>query len=176
MLRSLAVLMLSFCLLSCGSSQRASTPVSAYKQWGDKWKAVTGGLFGHPCMREVKQDGIWDGKILESLPMDTCYRFEQPKRFRGLWRNEFEGSQFCPGSARACDFDHYHAGRGNIWLDVEKVDPSLIKEDREGIYQIDFIGRKTMFKGTYGHGGIFDEYVIADKVIALKKVPELKAK
>src|SRR5689334_2738535 len=43
---------------------------------------------------------------------DQCVRFSQPRRIRGLWRNDFEGSVFCAAPAKECS----SRNRDAMWL------------------------------------------------------------
>src|SRR5690349_501991 len=33
---------------------------------------------------------------------DQCFKFSEPQHMHGLWRDQFEGSEFCEGRATQC--------------------------------------------------------------------------
>lgn len=41
---------------------------------------------------------------------------------------------------------------------------------REGLYQIEFVGRQTAKRGSYGHLSAFDHEIVVDKVIDIRPV------
>ena len=108
-----------------------------------------------PCTREEMHGSI---KVLVGEPTEECVKMSAPQRFRGLWRNDFEGSQFCPEPATTCKFD---APGDRIWLN-EKPNAHA---DRK-LYRVEFIGRKTLYKGPYGHMGVSDHEIIVDRMIS----------
>ena len=116
-----------------------------------------------------------------SLPIDQCYKMEPARRYRGVWVDEFENQQFIPEGSTAPEwpgaertlpgwdeqFDRAQAA--SIWLDVSRV--SLDDHDyRQGGRKmfIEFVGRKTLYPGTYGHLGMSGNEIIVDHVISLK--------
>lgn len=153
---------------ACGQSQRR-TPIAAYQNWDDKFKAATGGLFGWPCTNKVVHDGQ---TIYEQIDVDQCYKFEAPKRFRGLWYNEFEGSIFCAAPARSCDSETGREMGNRTWL----TPTQHLNLDEDGpngdVYEVDFVGRQSMVRGSYGHGGVFDKEILMDRVISIEKVTD----
>jgi hypothetical protein len=123
--------------------------------WGIRWR--------YPCT-STERDG--DIEMLHHLETDQCVRMGPKQRFRGLWNNEFEGSRFCAAPAEECSY----ISRGeDVWLSFS---PEMERtgEVVGGVYSIDFIGRQTLFPGSYGHMGGSDEEVIVDRVIAMRRV------
>jgi hypothetical protein len=89
----------------------------------------------------------------------------QPQqRWRGLWRNDFEGSRFCPGPATQCQMD---TPGDIIWLDAERATRN---EPDGALYAVELLGRRTAVKGEYGHMGGSDHDLIVDRFISMKKV------
>jgi hypothetical protein len=111
-----------------------------------------------PCSYEEVQDGV---RVITSQPTDLCVKMLPQQHWRGLWRNDFEGSRFCPEPAKRCSFD---APGERIWLSKTPGRP------QGGLYQLDFIGRKTMYRGPYGHMGVFDEEITIDRVLSMKEL------
>jgi hypothetical protein len=112
-----------------------------------------------PCARHEKQNGV---DVIVGVPTERCFKMHAPQRWSGLWRNDFEGSQFCPRPARTCD----HRSEGErIWLTE--------KPDRRGdgkLYRVEFVGRKTIYKGAYGHMGASDHEIVVERMIRLREV------
>ena len=101
-----------------------------------------------------------------------CLKYDGPRRMKGLWRNDFEGSQFCPAPAKTCGYVMSDK-RTNpvIWLDFSVSLPADHKGNGlGGLYAIDFIGRRSAYPGYYGHMGVFDEEVIVDRMISMKEI------
>lgn len=115
-----------------------------------------------PCMKNEKTPA---GETYGEVPVDECFRMDPPRRWKGLWRDEFEGSRFCPAPATRCDFN---MPGDLIWLNPERVSR---KEPDGGLYAVEFIGRRTAVKGRfYGHLGGSDYELIVDRFISMKQV------
>lgn len=114
------------------------------------------------CLEQIKYGGI------EAMPLgtDKCFEMGREQRWKGLWRREFENSRFCPSPATFCS--HQTAGE-RIWLSGKVLSSS---GNGEGIFAVEFVGRRTARKGSYGHLGAFDHEIIADKIITLRPVVE----
>jgi hypothetical protein len=100
--------------------------------------------------------------------VDQCVRFTKPQRIRGLWRDEFEGSDFCKSPARTCAF---RSPETSTWLSF--ADPKLERRQPTGaLYVIDFIGRRSLYAGIgmYGHMGMSANEVIVDRMISIKQL------
>jgi len=148
-------------------------PVEAYINAVDRQIAATGKAVGDriaPCTILKSQefrDGVLHQEV-EWLATEKCVKMDAPKRWRGLWRNEFEGSQFCPGTPDHCSYDD----QPRIWFAKGKAKfPNGVKPSIGYIYEIEFVGRMTAYKGQYGHFGLFDHEVVADEVISIRQLP-----
>ena len=147
-------------------------PANAYKNFSDRFIAHTGiPLPGHPYpCTYVKKDKQF-GEYLQSVPTDQCVKMSPSVRMQGLWRNEFEGSQFCPAPAKECSFALEDGGNERrIWLDFAAPFPSSEERLPGGLYAVDFVGRRTVYRGEYGHLGVFDGEVIVDRMISIKEI------
>jgi hypothetical protein len=152
-------------LMLAGCSDGSRTPAKAYRHWGDRL-SVGLGLAGltHPCSR-VRED------IVEFIGTAQCFHMTAPTRFRGVWLDEFEHSCFIPGASTvtsACD------GPSGIWLDVETnripgLDRTEQSETRA--FLIDFVGRRTLYPGSYGHLGMSEHEVIVDRLFSARPLP-----
>lgn len=130
-----------------------------------------------PCTYRI------DRHTIGFLPTDQCYRMDAPRRYRGVWIDEFEGQRFIPEGtnppewpdieSRASDLqEKFEAARlASIWIDTERVTPALPSRYRSARYFIEFIGRQTLFPGAYGHLGMSGHEIIVDELIALRACP-----
>jgi hypothetical protein len=106
------------------------------------------------------------GEYYASIPIDECVKFDPPQRWRGLWRDEFEGSRFCPSPAKTCGQSDL---RPIVWLAgfaTRNAHPD------GALYAVDFIGRRTSYEGSYGHLGMSDHEVLVDRMISIKVIEQ----
>lgn len=101
-----------------------------------------------------------------------CSSCSKHERMRGLWRNDFEGSQFCPAPARTCAYVPKDERTSRIvWLDVSETVPvEYRREHRGALFAVDFIGRRHSFGGSYGHMGMYDEEIIVYRMISMTEI------
>lgn len=123
---------------------------------------------GLPGITEKCLDTIRFGGI-ESMPkpVDKCFEMEKSRRWRGVWADEFEGQQFCAGETTSCVSNE---AEPFIWLtfaDGKRPTPELPSGQH---YQIEFIGRRTLRAGFYGHMGVATHEVIADRVLSITPI------
>lgn len=162
----LRVIAIIVCSVLMGTDARAGIddelPPEAYMLALDRQIAESGvGVPGRPfpCMREEVHNGI---EVLVGEPTEKCVKLEPQKRWSGLWRNDFEGSRFCPEPATECDYD---TPGDRVWL--------TLRPDSAGdgvLYRVEFVGRKTMYRGPYGHFGLSDHEMIVDRMILQEEV------
>ena len=156
------LLFIAASLMLCGCRE-GGPPAAAYRNWGDRLAVAMGlrdiGLVW-PCMKKDPRFRDMYGRV----PLDQCYRMDPPQRWTGLWRNAFEGSRFCPAPATDCRFD---TPGPRIWLDSERASK---KEPDEALYSVEFVGRRTSVKGHYGHMGVSDYEVVADRFLSMKQI------
>ena len=134
-------------------------PPEAYLDPVDREIALTGkGVKGrpYPCARETTELGI---PVVQSIATDHCVKMQPAQTWRGLWFNEFEGSRFCPTPAKTCAFE---SPGERIWLTNGPR-----SAHRRAVYAVEFLGRRTAFKGPYGHFGMSDYEIIVDQVLSL---------
>jgi hypothetical protein len=135
-------------------------PAAAYLNPVDQKIAKTGKCVAgrpFPCSVEKTERGV---KVIESLPTDRCVRMLPAQHWKGIWINAFEGSQFCPAPAKTCPA----ASREDvIWLTPERLHGL-----RDGMYAVEFVGRRTEYKGQYGHLGMSDHEIIVDEPISVR--------
>lgn len=119
------------------------------------------------CLKTLQYGGV------EALPASdqNCYKFDPPRRWQGLWYGAFEMSRFCPEPANDCLDDHTNE---KIWLEASpSAHVSFPKDDKTtaGLWQVDFVGRKSSVHGGYGHLGGSNEEILIDRLLAIKRVP-----
>lgn len=142
-------------LILASACNRAQPKMSAVAM--DRIREVAPGMT-EDCLRRIEVGGI------EAMPNETpqCFRMLPRQRWRGMWRNDFEGSVFCPEPATNCSYEGQDAA---VWLT-----PKALKGAMGALYAVDFIGRRTAMKGHYGHLGMFAEEVVVDQPISIKMV------
>jgi hypothetical protein len=136
-------------------------PPEAYVRLIDQQIARSGaGVPGRPfpCSYEEVIDGSAE---VASSPTELCVKMLPQQRWRGLWRNQFEGSRFCQEPAKTCDAT---TPGEKIWLSQTPGHPG------GGLYWIELVGRRTMYRGPYGHLGMSDHELIIDRVISMKEL------
>lgn len=99
---------------------------------------------------------------------EECFRMTPAKRWTGLWNAGWEWSNFCPAPAEHCPIAADH---GDIWLEF-KPGAHEGPELRDGLYAIEFIGRRTAQSGSFGHLNQYDHLMAVDRVISIRKVPD----
>lgn len=114
------------------------------------------------CVARIREIGI---EAIE--PLDQCFQMTPPRRQRGLWRAEFEGSRFCPAPAQSCV---YETPGNEIWLTIGEHLPERRIEYRGQLYEIEFVGRQTAVAGAHGHLGGSDHEVIVDELISIREI------
>lgn len=145
---------------------------------------------GHGCYR-------FDGRLIRDtpcayhidsgtigfLPTDQCFKMQGPERYRGIWIDAFEGQDFIPEGTSLPDWprtdpttpswreqaDRVQAAR--IWLNVDRAGVAHDVNANGRKMRIEFIGRKTMYQGAYGHMGMSGNEIIVDRVISLEPAP-----
>jgi hypothetical protein len=134
-----------------------------------------------PCAYHI------EAGVIGSKPTDQCYKMEAPRRYRGIWVDEFEGQAFIPEGTEAPEWpqgdpkspewrkEADRAIAATIWLDVERVNLGHERQRGGRKMFIEFIGRKTMYSGNYGHMGMSGQEIIVDRVISLRECPETGA-
>jgi hypothetical protein len=144
--------------------QRAFVP-EAYLRPEDQKKAerLRDGYSGpFPCSYDKVEGGV---HVIASLPTDQCFKMTKPERIRGYWSDQFEGSQFCAAPTAAC----FNPEKNSTWL--EFADPKMERREPTGaLYAVEFIGRRPLYSGTFGHFGMFQNDVIVDRVISMKEI------
>jgi hypothetical protein len=120
------------------------------------------------CIEKARFGGL---NAISSLPVEECYQMAPARRLRGQWRNDFEGSRFCPEPMKECGYD---TPGDDIWLSLsEDLQPprSWPEVGDGGMFEIEFVGRLTAKRGHYAHFGMSDHEVVVDRVISIRTLP-----
>lgn len=117
------------------------------------------------CLDRIRLGGI------EAMPnrTDQCFEMTKPQRWRGLWRNAFEGQRFCPEPAPKCEDD---GQAGHIWIRFPDGGAPFGSRADGKAYRIEFIGRRTLMPGQHGHMGVSGHEVLVDKLISIAPVAD----
>lgn len=99
-----------------------------------------------------------------------CYEMTPPQHWSGLWEIGWEWTNFCPDPAEECE---WMSERGT-WLTFAKDAYRGSKPLDDGVYRIDFVGRRTKVAGNFGHQASYDHLMIVDRVISIQKIPGQK--
>ena len=138
--------------------------------------------YGNQLIREAPCSYHISSGAIGFLPIDQCYRMDKPRRFKGVWIDAFEGQRFIPEGTTPHEWPRTEptssgwkeqadrAIAAAIWLDVDRV--KLGHDFRNGGRRmlIEFVGRKTMYTGSYGHMGMSGNEIIIDRVISIKEI------
>lgn len=139
-------------------------PPEAYVRAEDQERARRMDLHDLPCTFTTKDNGY---EVVQSLPTDQCYRMLGRQRYQGLWRNDFEGSMFCAAPAQECS---YETPGETIWLSIAEHLPQSHQLGRGGLYSVSFEGRRTAYRGMYGHLGMSGHEIIVDRMISMREL------
>jgi hypothetical protein len=163
-----AILVLGLVLAGCEKPEDWSPtyPPEFLSHWSDRQKERFPELqtvFGPSC--------VWRMDNTE-----TCFRMTEAQKWTGLWRGEFEESRFCAdGPVRPAEMcDDYYYGGGSAWLNGNLGLPEAPIGDlvQSGLYRVEFIGRRTLYPGNFGHLGGYDYEIFVDQPISIRKVPD----
>ena len=111
------------------------------------------------CLEIARSDGV------EVIPQDVrdCFAMEQPRRYSGYWLTDFETSIYCEerGSDGSCLLDGTL-----VWLSFD-VDTTP-RNVPDGVYRIEFTGRRTAAAGSFGHWGSSDYELVVEDLLTLE--------
>ena len=125
----------------------------------------------YPGMTKQCLDAYRYGGLSAWRPDDPdCFQLTPAQRWSGLWETGWEWSDFCPDPAKECD---WMAKRGT-WLIFAKGAYREPRPPDEGVYRIDFVGRRTRLAGNFGHEAAYDYLMVVDRVIEVQKIPGQK--
>jgi hypothetical protein len=161
----MALLVLAAVLFTAGCKQQ---PHRQPKFSDAELQAIRAGAPGmtEDCLTKLK----WGGT--EALPPkeEYCFKFTPPRRMHGLWRNSFEGSEYCDDSAGKCpDAKVEKDPKSFTWFALQLL-PGWKDTPPGGLYKVDFIGRRSVGAGMFGHFGMSQNEVIVDRLLSIEEV------
>lgn len=167
MARAFLSTLLLLCLCACSERSALAAP---YKNPWDRAAIQLGyaGWVYWPCFRK-ETDAHGDAMVF--IGDEECFRFNPPERMRGIWLDEFEGSEFLPNATASPAVWPYSPDA--IWLDFTRPEPLISdrQPDRQQAYAIEFIGRRATYPGHYGHMGGSRHLIIVDELLSATPVP-----
>lgn len=94
-----------------------------------------------------------------------CYDMLPARRWSGLWETGWEWTNFCPDPAQDCNW----MSKRGIWLEFAT---GALDGPRppEGIYRIEFVGRRTRVPGNFGHTSAYEHLMIVDRLISMQRI------
>ena len=128
----------------------------------------------HPGITETCLNGIRAGDFgaFEWMDNPDCFEMLPPQRWSGLWNSGWKWTNFCPAPAKECPGS---AEAGDIWMefgDGAYKGPEI----EDGLYAVEFIGRRTKVPGYFGHMAQYDHLMVVDRLVSLRKMPKKKEK
>lgn len=131
-----------------------------------KIKSVLPGIT-EDCLDKIRWGGI------DAMPngTDKCFVMTDPKRWRGIAHFEFEQSRFCADAVDRCPQE---GTAPMIWLRFSPSAEANVKIPLRpgypdfGTFRIEFIGRRTISPGGFGHMGAYEHEMIVDRIISVE--------
>lgn len=158
LMKHVLVMVMGLAIVGCNSRTPAMSD-NEFAEFRGAWPGMTG-----KCLDEVRYGGIQAWR-----PDDpACFEMMPAQRWSGLWNRGWEWTNFCPAPAKECPIE---ADRGDIWLTFAK-NAHRGPEVSDGIYRIEFVGRRTRTPGPFGHLNQYDHLIVVDKMTSIRKVYE----
>jgi len=106
----------------------------------------------------------------------NCYPFAAPERMKGVWQAVLEGSYFDANAtvARQPDSRSDAWRNANTWLEASPIPPEARIAMQGGpprAYAVEFIGRRSICPGIFGHMGVSPHEVVVSRFIRMDPLP-----
>ena len=149
----------------CQPSERKNEPslsVADVQSFRKEYPGLT-----EQCLQRLREGGI------EAMPDDSddCFKFDDARRWAGVWEHYMEHSTFCAEGTAPCPDDPKDA----LWLEFTGPEPLQGRYPPGGRFTVEFIGRRNVGQGAFGHAGVYRNAVIVDRMISIKEVGESAA-
>jgi len=100
-----------------------------------------------------------------------CWPFSKPQRLRGIWVIDLEASQFFPNAA-----SFKEASGRPMWLESDLLEkrPELLGAAQGAgrrVYAVELEGRESLCDGYFGHMGMSQRQVIAERFYSMRHLP-----
>lgn len=158
-MRFIALVCAGLIAAGCGRAP-APAPADPEQFSAEQIRAALPGITDE-CVERLQSDDT------RSPPTDQCFEMQEPRPWRGLWRNVFEGSRFCPEPARECGHD---TPGERIWLTFSEHLPQSGFDDFGGLYEMEFVGRRTLNRGHHGHFSQYYHALVVDRVTSMREI------
>jgi len=112
------------------------------------------------CFETLERKGIYSRS---TDGWRFCFRMTALERWKGVWLDGFEAQQFCPSPAQTCA-----PSINELWISFPNGGEPTRQETTDRLYEIEFIGRRTLKPGMHGHGGGFYHEIVVDRLISAK--------
>jgi hypothetical protein len=127
-------------------------------------------IFGNACATYEQNYTYYD-------PGPNCYRFDEPRKFKGIWLYEFEGSTFLENATVVPPKRPKWGTTPWLNYDPSRIHPSLDKYGYDAVgqchrvqaYKISFIGRLNPYGG--GHMGLFNGEIWPERILSVQPLP-----
>ena len=148
-------------LLGCEANHATSDEEAAVNKEIENIRKANPGL-KEACLKKLGTGAIGASEWMNN---PDCFDMMPPQRWRGLWNSGWEWSNFCPVPAASCSIAPDHGG---IWLTFPAPPTG---EETDGVYQIEFVGRRTRVPGHFGHLGQYEHLIVVDRQISNTRMP-----
>jgi len=125
----------------------------------------------HPGIKGACLKRIRAGELgaFEWIDNPDCFDMLPQQRWSGLWNSGWEWTSFCPEPAKECPIA---SEQGDVWLTFGN-NAYRGPELADGLYRIEFVGRRTKVPGYFGHLDQYDHLMVVDRVIWIEHVPDV---
>ena len=146
-------------MLVLASACQTTVPTHAVVLGEDELNRIT----TSPCIPKL-------GAGIEPRFEEMCREMTKPRVWRGLWAYGFEWSQFCAEPAKSCGPPR-KLDADITWLTFGEDWPSGLdsKQETGAVFEVEFVGRRTVYAGSKGHMGIFQHEMVIDRLISMKE-------
>ena len=100
----------------------------------------------------------------------ACLPHSPPVRLRGVWVIELEGSTFYEGAA---SYRPEMSRSIGTWLEPDHWSPEQTRSaqgERVRAYLVEFVGRRSLCRGGYGHMGASPDEVLVDRFRSIREI------
>lgn len=124
-------------------------------------------VYGEPCSTR-------EGRAIHYDYSPNCRRFDEPKRYRGIWVYEFEGSTFLEDASAVPTKRPPFGDTAWLMYNPQKIDPTPkyvgYAPGRDCLaihaFEIEFIGHRS--PDGHGHMGLFGSEIWVQKMLSAK--------
>jgi len=126
------------------------------------------------CLEKIR----WGGFEAAPEQLDQCFRLTKPRHWRGVLHYDLEESRFCVDAVERCPPP---ADRESVnWLSFSSkivLPETLLRRPSDPLrrdFAIEFIGRRTLYPGHYGHMGTYPNEIMVDRLISVREIKNVE--